>query len=364
MRRRRGRVDSRVILAIAVLAILFYIVETRTRRTVRSALFPLKLEAAQISARAFRAVRDYRINKIHLPLDSVNDPNLTGLIGVHYSPITYGRTDLSDALTSTNPNLGAALIELFFRAGVKRGDTIAVNWDGTYPALNIQLLAAAKVLGVYPVIVTAQTAGMWGANYHPGFTWLEIERLLRQEGLWDYASVLATPGGEADNGRGLPYDARGALDSGAKAVGVPLFVPESIGEGVARRNEVFRRCRLLVAIGHPVSNSGDPAIHLPTGLLTGRHRKAGTGVVAGFLSRGLPVIHIASPRVLATRFRLPVAPVPLPEPGKGRLFYEHRYSVTGAVLLACVLLGLLFLVIRYDVEYYFGVKGEDEGEAV
>lgn len=363
MRRRRGKINRWVIFVLALIALLFYFIESRTKRTVPSRWYEIKVAAARLSAQAFEVIRSYRLNELHLPIDSVNDPNLTGLVGVQFSQITYGRSDLSDALTTTNPNFSAALVEMFYKAGVKAGDTVAINWDGTYPALNIQVLAVVKTLGLTPVIVTDQSAGMWGANY-PGWTWLEIERVLRQAGIWEFATVLATRGGETDDGRGFSPEGRAILDSVAKSTGVPLFVPESLSEAVAKRAAIFERCRLLVAVGQASSNSGELLLRLPSRVITERLPKAGTGIVAEFLNRRLPVIHIASPRRVANEYRLPIAPVPLGEIGRGRLFYEARYSVPVALILALVLVGLLFLIVRYEVEYYFGVRAEDEGEAV
>jgi len=363
MRRRQGKVNRWVIASLAIVAIFFYFLETRSRRSVRSKLYNVKLAGAQFAQDAFRVVRDYRLNVLQLPIDTVNDPNETGLIGVQYSPLTVGRSDLSDALTTTNPNFSAALVEMFTQARLKTGDTVAVNWDGTYPALNIQVLVVAKIMGLYPLIITTQSAGMWGANY-PGYTWLDIERVLCDAGFWQFRTMIATLGGEGDDGRGLSPEGRDVLEDAARAANILVFVPDSLSQAVAKRQELFSRCRALVAIGQPVTNSGDPLLKLPSRVLTHRHIKSGSGLVAWFLDRGLPVIHIASPRRVAADYRLPIAPVPLPEIGKGRLFYERRYSLPLAIVLSVILMGLLFIVIRYNVEYYFGVKSEDEQEAV
>ncbi|MGQ9707531.1 MAG: poly-gamma-glutamate system protein, partial [bacterium] len=294
----------------------------------------------------------------------VNDPNGTGLIGLQFSPVTYGRSDLSDALTTTNPNFSAALVEMLYRLRIGPGDTIGINWDGTFPALNIQILAVCKTLGLYPVIVTAQSAGMWGANY-PGFTWLELERLLVDSELWGFSSRFVTMGGEDDNGRGLPPEGRAIFMQKADSVRVPLLACESLSEAVGKRLEIFSRCRVLIATGLPVVNSGDPLLRLPSRVYTGRHRKAGAGLITQFLNKGKAVIHIAKPSRVALDYRLPVAPVPAPEIGKGRLFFERRYSVLLALVFAMVILILLALVVRYDVEYHFGVKSsEEEREAV
>ncbi|MEO0026352.1 MAG: poly-gamma-glutamate system protein [candidate division WOR-3 bacterium] len=363
MRRRRGKVNRWVIASLALLALILFYSELKTARFVKARLYSEKLLAAQLSAQAFSIIKNYRVTKLELPIDSVNDPNGTGLIGLQYSPITYGRSDLSDALTVTNPNFSAALIELLVRAGVRANDTVAINWDGTYPALNVQVLAAVRTLRLTPVIVTAQSAGMWGANW-PGFTWLELERLLRDAGIWDYTTVLATVGGEADDGRGISPEGRSILRHIADSLSVPLLSSESLIQAINNRMEVFRRCRLLIAVGLPVTNSGDPLLKLPTRIFSDRHTKAGSGIVAEFIKSGRRVIHIAKPTRIALDYRLPVAPEPLPEIGRGRLFFERRYSVGLAIVFWVILIVLLIFVVRYDIEFYLGVKSEEEQEAV
>ncbi len=363
MRRRQGKVNRWVITVLAVIALLFFFVESGSVHSVRSRLYEEKVNAARVSARAFEIMRNYRQTNIDLPIDSVNDPNGTGLIGLQFSKVTYGRSDLSDALTTTNPNFSAALIEMLYRAGVRSGDTVAVNWDGTYPALNIQILAVAKTLGLFPLIVSAQSSGMWGANY-PGFTWLEIEKVLSDSGLWNFRSALATLGGEADDGRGISPEGRELLLNIAESLKVPIFIAESIAEGVAKRMELFSRCKALVAVGLPVTNSGDPLLRLPSRIFTDRHTRAGNGLIAQFLNSRRPVIHIAKPSRVALDYRLPVAPIPLPAIGKGRLYYERRYSVPLAITFSLIIIILLFLIVRYDIEYYFGVRSQEEGNAV
>lgn len=363
MRRRRGKVNRWVITSLAILALVLFSIELTTARSVRTRFYEEKLQAAKLSVRAFEIIKKYRISTLELPIDTVNDPNVTGLIGFQYSPLTYGRSDLSDALTVTNPNFSAALVEMLVRAGVKKNDTVGINWDGTYPALNVHVLSAIKSLQLKPVIVTAQSAGMWGANV-PGFTWLELERQLRDAGVWEYTTALATMGGEADDGRGLSPEGRSMLMHIAESLSIPLLIPESLKAAIVLRREIFRRCRVLIAVGLPVTNSGDPLLRLTSRIFSDRHTKAGSGIIAEFLRMGRRVIHIAKPSRIALDYRLPVAPEPLPEIGRGRLFYERRYSIAGAALFAAVLVLVLFFVVRYEVEYYFGVKSEEEQEAV
>lgn len=364
MRRRQGRVNRWVLVGLALIALGSFYVVTRTTRTIRSRGFEAKQTAARLAAQALKAVGQYQ-QQLGVPVDSVNDPNETGLIGLQFSQLTYGRSDLSAALTTTNPNFAAALVEMLLRAGARAGDTVGVSWDGTYPALNIEFLAACQALRLVPVIVTAQSAGMWGANY-PGLSWLDIERLLVRQGIWNYRSQLATLGGEDDNGRGLSPEGRDLLAIAAESAGVRLVEPESLADGVALRTAVYCRPRVFVSLGRAVVDIGDPLARVPSGLISGRLRRDRyQGLIGRMRQQNVPVIHIANPNRIALDYRLPIAPVPLPEPGRGRLFFERRYSVPLAAAFALLLAVLLFLVVRYDIESYFGVKREPtEKEAV
>ncbi len=357
MRRRRGRVNRWVLVVLALVAVGCHWLVSRSARPVRSRLFYEKAAAVELSRRAFLLTAGLRHN-LGFPVDSVNDPNGTALIGVQFSQTTFGRSDLSDALTTTNPNFSAALVEMLHRAGARRGDSVGVSWDGTYPALNVQLLAACRALGVVPVIATAQSAGMWGANL-PGLSWLDIERQLVNAGLWEYRTAAAFLGGENDDGRGLSPEGRAELVAAVESAGVRLYLPESLEQGAAIRDSLFGCARVVVTLGRAVANYGGPLERVPSRLISERWRRTRyRGLVGRARERNIPVINISNPSQAARAYHLPVAPVPLPAPGKGRLFFEQRYSAVLAAVLAMVLLGLLVFVVRYDVEWYFGVRDD------
>lgn len=363
MRRRQGKVDRSALLLLALVSVLLFMAELRTARYRRSRFYDVKLASAKLAAQAFAAVQEYRA-ELGVPIDSVNDPSGSGLVGLQYSALTFGRSDLSDALTTLNPNFAAALVEMLRQAKVKSGDTIGLSWDGTYPALNVQLLAVAKSMGLVPIIVTAQSAANWGANY-PGLSWLDIERVLRERGFWDYRSRLATLGGEADNGRGLSPEGRELLARAARTAGVELFNPDSLAEGIDRRDELFSRVRALVSVGRATADVGRPNAILPSRVLTRLPRRGAAGTIGWMLQRRVPVIRVRDPGRVALDFRLPLAPVRIPEPGTGRLYSEMRYSAWLALILALMMLGLTFIVVRYDIESYLGARRDiSEKEAV
>lgn len=364
MRRRQGRVNRWVLVLLAVLALLAYWFESRSQQPRRARWFEEKLASAQLASRALSTLGQLRA-RLGIPIDTVNDPNRTGLIGTQFSLVTHGRADLSDALTATNPNFSAALVEMFKHAGARRGDTVAIEWDGTFPALNVQVLAVCKVLGLEPQIATAMSSGMWGADM-PGMFWLDCERELRRSGFWHFGSRLATLGGATDDGAGLSPEGRALLSAAAESAGVELFVPGSMAEAVSRREDMQGRIRALVVVGRPAIAFADPLVRVRSGLLHRRTQRMGNeGLIPRALSRRVPVLYLGDPTQVAAEFRLPVAPEPLPEPGRGRLFFERRYSVGLALGLLLLLLGLLFIVVRYDVESYLGARADEtDKEAV
>ncbi|UCG41957.1 MAG: poly-gamma-glutamate system protein [candidate division WOR-3 bacterium] len=353
MKRRHGKVHVWVMVVLAVIAIGFYFWVSRSARYYRARFFEQKQQSVGLAQAAFEKVAGYR-EELGVPVDTIDDPNQTGLVGVQYSQLTYGRNDLSDVLTTVNPNFSAALVEMLVEAGVRTGDKVGFSWDGTYPGLNIQLLAVAKSMDLDPVIITAQSAGMWGANY-PGLTWVDIEALLRQAGLWDYGSRYATLGGEADDGRGLSAEGRAVIAAACSSAGVECFVPGSFEDAVKRRLETLEQVRALVSVGRVVPDIGSPLARVPSRVIfKPTPRVDSGGVIAAMLENRIPVVYLGNPSRVAIDYGLPVAPVPLPEPGRGRLFRERRYSVVLAAVLAVVLMALLWLVVRYDIEWYLG----------
>ncbi len=364
MRRRHTRINRWVLVGLAVLALFLFWFVSRSARYYRTRFYKEKLASVRLSARAFEMVRQYR-QELGIPIDTVNDPNMTGLVGVQYSQLTYGRSDLSDALTTCNPNFSAAVLEMLTKAGVRAGDRIGVSWDGTYPGLNIQVLAVAHSLGIDPVIITAQSAGMWGANY-PGLTWLDIEKMLRSKGLWTYKTRFATLGAESDDGRGLSPEGRMVLAAAADWAGVNCFIPRSFEQAVEQRLDAFKDVKAVISVGRVIADIGDPMARVPSRVLAKPITRTGPdGVIAGLLEKGIPVVYLGNPSRVAIDYRLPVAPVPLPEKGKGRLFFEKRYSVVLAAVFAIKILILLWLIVRYDIEWYLGDrKARPQEEAV
>ncbi len=357
MKKRVEKVSAWELIVLAVISIGLFAVLMNSKQTAKYRDYDVKAAAAKLASDAFKAVRDFR-QQAGLPIDVINDPNRTGLIGAQYSLITYGRGDQSGVMTASNPNFVAVVISLLRKAGLKSGDVVALGLNGSLPALNIEVLASCQALGLKPVVISAASSGMWGAN-DPRLTWLDIETVLNRSGILPYKSVAASVGGEGDVGRGLSPEGRAWLDSAVSRNKVARLSADSLGDAVARRMETYRHeaagkpIRAFINVGNAVANLGEGAKPPATGVLDKRPEQLpDPSVIRAMTEQGVPVINLLDVNRLAYRYRFPAAPIPLPALAKGRLFVERKYPVGLALAFAIVIIVLLFVVIRFDLDFY------------
>ncbi|MEO0108496.1 MAG: poly-gamma-glutamate system protein, partial [candidate division WOR-3 bacterium] len=342
MKRRVGKVSQWELILLAVVAIGLFALVVNSQQTTRARDYEARAQAAALAQSAFRTIRDYRLKTGYAP-DAINDPNQTGLVGHQYSLITTGRGDQTGVLTSANPNFAAVVVAQFRRAGLRPKDLVAVGFDGSNPPLNVEVLAACSVLKLTPVIVTAVGSGAWGAN-DASFTWLDIEALLCQEGLLPYRSLAASIGGDDDQGRGLSPPGRIVAESAIARNRVRLLRASNLDEAVRARMALYQeaagghRYRAFINVGDAPVNIGDDGRPIPTGVVTrSPERMPAKSVARAMAEQGARVVNFRDILRLAYRYRLPVAPVPIPPLAKGRMFTERRYSVPLAALAALVI---------------------------
>lgn len=332
---RSGRRRPLILFGLAVLALLLQVMLERTRRPVRQRDYALKLAAAEKSAAAFETLRRH-LRVAGADLDLVNDPAGTGLIGPEFSLITNARGDLEAKLTSLNPNWAAVMVALLRRAGAKPGDPVAVALSGSFPGLNIALYSALETLELTPVVIVSVGASMWGAN-DPAFTWLDMERVLNEQGVFHTRAAAATPGGGDDMGRGLSPEGRRLIEAAIARNGAPLLASDNIEDAITRRMAFYNtelrgrlpRCYVNVGGGVASLGSSHNKILIPRGFTTtltaDNWPRKGTMVLMS--DRGVPIIHFLEIAALAREYGLPVAPDYLAAPGEGDIFVRDSYRL-------------------------------------
>jgi poly-gamma-glutamate system protein len=358
---RNGKASRTTVVALALFSILVFILAELSARPEKQRYFEEKLKAANLAALAQATIRGYG-EGIGLKVDAQNDPFRTGIIGQERTELTTDRGIVASKILSANPNFAAAFVALLHQAGLKAHDVVAVGMTGSFPGWNIAFLAACKVLDLQPLLITSVGSSDWGANL-PSLTWLDMERIFDERGLWNFRSIAASIGGASDSGRGLSPEGRDLIRQAIARNGALLIEEANLEASILKRLEIYetsrkgRKIACYINIGGGAASVGGTrnAKLIPAGLT--RHLAVRNFPVRGVINRmaeeGIPVIHLHSVKKLAPRYDLPdTVADKAPEVGQGKLYFKDRYSVTSTILLTAILALVLFVFIRVDVKHY------------
>jgi len=344
------------LLVVFIASIILFIWVNNSRVFLEEKYYTEKLEAAQLMQKAMNVIKEHRLSQGIL-IDEENDPNRTYLIGEKETLITTDRGNLTAKLTTHNPNFAATIMEMFKKAKLKKGDKVALSCTGSLPALNIAVMSAAKILDLDLIIISSVGASMFGAT-DPDFTWLDMEIILNEKGIFQYKSVAASLGGGRDSGRGLNVVGRELIISAIERNNVFLIQENSLEKNIRRKMEFYEdftqnsKIKLYINVGGGLSSLGNTV----NGRLVspGYHRFISTkniplkGTMFLFAEKNIPIIHLLDIEKFAEMNELPISPVPLPEPGKDKFFVNERYNTTITVIALAILIILILTVIFFD----------------
>lgn len=318
-----------------------------------------KLAAARLCSRAFDVLREERLRR-GLLIDPELDPTRSGLIGALLTPVTTEAGKLVAKQTSINPNFGAVVVQMLLEAGVRPGETIAVNMTGSYPAFDVAVLAGAQTLDLKVLLFVSAGSSQWGAN-EVGFTWPDMLSILQQRGVFTVRPLAGSRGGVADVARGMSQASQLALDAAIDRLGIVRLGAATV------EAQVNERLRLLQQASHgaPVRafvNVGGGAVsvgaHAPRAAFRpglNQAQREGEPMLHSLMQRFLdvqvPVINMRYAQELAQAYGLPEAPTDMPAVGEGGVFRRIGYSrqVAAGCLLA-LLLAMAAIFRRPEVD--------------
>ena len=254
--------------------------------------------------------------------DDTIDPNHTGLIGEEYTGLTTTVGSADAKRTTTNPNMAALVVRLMHEAGVRSGDTIAVGCSGSFPALLVATLAAAKALEVTPILIVSAGSSSFGAT-RPGQTLLDLLEVLRQQTDIGVPAAAVSLGGSHDVGKDLDPETRNLLLERMRAARMTVLNEPDLAANVHQRMQIYagsspgRRIAAFVNIGGSYADMGtSPLIlDLESGVNTEIRippEESTHGVVFAMAKRHIPIIHLLHIKGLVLKYGLPWDPVPLP----------------------------------------------------
>jgi poly-gamma-glutamate system protein len=352
------KAKSNIVLGLLfLLSLLAFIAVENGKMDVRQDHYDEKLQAATLAQDAEVFLKNYRLEN-SVFIDDVNDPNQTALIGQEYSLITTDQGNIEAKLSATNPNFAAVIVQLLKDAGLKKNDRVAVAFSGSFPGLNISVMAALETLDLQPVVITSVGASNFGAN-DPYFTWLDMESILQKAGIFQVKSIAASIGGGNDIGRGLSPEGRELIISAIERNNVEFIHEKHLENSIARRMEIYENSgggkpvKAFINVGGGIASLGNTingqliqsglTEHLPLSNFP-LH-----GVIVQMGRKGIPIIHLLNINQLLEKYGLPANPVPLPDPGDGGIFIQKRYNllVTSiATIILVAVIGFIYFVER------------------
>ena len=333
----------------AVMAVVVFAVAFFSRVEIISETYETKVNAAGQMAKAMEMLKEVRLEK-GVFVDIENDPNETGLVGSQFSLTTTDEGDLDAKLTTLDPNFSAAMVELLHQAKLQSGDSIAVMLTGSMPGANMAMFIACDAMNIHPVVITSIGASQWGAN-DPDMTWLDMEKLLFENGFISTRSIAASIGGRNDQGRLLSPKGRELITDNISEHGMPLIKGEGLRDNIQKRMVHFgnNNYKAVVNVGGGVASLGTSfnLRLLPPGVvyrndIEAISRKGGIeGTVVKFVKQNMPLIHVLNIQKLTENLGMPFAPIPLPEIGLGSLYAIHKYNLNITFICLLIIAGMV-----------------------
>lgn len=269
------------------------------------------------------------------------------LLGEEYTLITTTLGPYKAKILSQHPDFAAVAVDMLTTAGIKAGDRVAVNLSGSFPALNIAVIAAVDAIGARPVITSSVGSSTWGAN-RPDYTWLDMEKIIFEKKIWPWRSSAVSLGGEGDNGGGIFPEGKQLAEQALGRSGVPRLESQNLNDAIERRIEIYRENtgalpKALINVGgnHVVFGQMGHAAPLRQGLTNNYRPSLSTvdGLAEKFIQSGRPVIHFINIARLAAQYGIKDGS----SPGQSSVYYTR----TLPPYLRAALIGWLLAVIAY-----------------
>lgn len=354
-----ARASTPALAGLAALSLALYAFAERSVEPVHAEAYRMKVEAMKLMQNAEKAIAE-RKRQLGISIDARNDPEGRGVVGPQFTLVTTDRGAQAAKSLAAHPSFAAAVTQMMLQAGVREGDLVAAGMTGSLPGMNLAVLAACRAIGAEPVIITSAGASMFGAT-DPTMTWLDMEAVAVDKGLWPFRSLAASLGGGGDVGRGLSPAGRQILRDAIERNGAIYLEPTSVFEAVNQRVALYdsvagarhRGIACYINVGGGVASLGGAQNGrlIPPGLshrLTTRNYP-NRGVINVLGERHIPVIHLLQVEKLAREFEIVDSGLNPAKPGSGLLFVKFRYNLWIVVAATAILLAANLFVLRHDL---------------
>jgi poly-gamma-glutamate system protein len=325
------------------------------QRKAKQPYYQEKVAAARLTLEAMAFLKKERLKR-GLEIDTEADPAESGLIGSRMTRVTSDAGDLEAKQTSINPNFAAIVVELLKKIKVKEGDRVSVSFTGSFPALNISVCAAIQTLKLKPVIISTASSSQWGAN-EPLFLWIDMERLLFENNIFQFRSVAASIGGKNDQGREMSKKDREFLIKAIERNGLTRIRSATLHENVHHRMRIYYEGtapKAFVNVGGGVVSVGKRPYRklLKSGVVSESQEVEKTdSLVNQFFKDGIPVIHLENVKRIAERYGLELLPWKIPATGEGSIYLREEYDPRLAAIVLLAIIVILYIFTKSDLGF-------------
>ncbi len=358
-----------LMILLSIVSILCLYVVEHNKELVKVKDFSVKIEAAEMANKAFKAIYKYRLNKGY-SIDRKYDKSGTGLVGKKNTIITSDKGVLRSKQIAANPNLAALVVDWLLDLKLQEGDTVAIGMTGSFPGVDISTLAAVNALKLKPLLIVSASASQWGANI-PGLSILDMLAVLKTQKILTYPVLAASVGGGKDLGTSLDPKGAATLRETIQKYQIPLIGEPKVSLSIDKRLNLYKQAakgekiKAYINIGGGVASIGKHFSQtnlsneqkveiLKHSLKTGPNTElpvqlAHTNSVSvRYLKQGIPVINAKDISVVAARYSLKPwlenGPI-----GTGKLFYTQQYKIWLAIISLAIILAICWVLVRVQL---------------
>lgn len=335
----------------------------------KTTCYEAQLDAYRRMETAMQAVKHYK--QAYGIEFSPLDLRKTGMIGEEYNGITTTLGALEAKRTTADSNMAAMIVRMFTEAGLAAGDNVGAGFSGSFPALNLAVIAACDAMELNLTYISSVGASTYGAN-NPQLTFPEMAHLLYMDGLISTDSRLVTMGGDYDTGHGMDETLAAEIEQRLQTAGLELMKQPDYNANLTARRQLYEAAGIdcFVAVGGNTTSLGQGETTvvgqglLESALSVGRIDEK-SGLVQWYQAQGLPVINLLNIKQIVADYALPFDPLVTSVAGESAVFYTTAYPrglITAALASVLALLVWLWWMRRpVDPETQLSIRAKENG---